>query len=138
MYTAKCGNNVSKMLVVVDDNFHVDRLIDRLEGPAIHVTVPRVLLVGQVERLGLAGALRLDVEAHIRGIVEHALEEGALTTVREIGRLDREDLVRPITDGRDLLGVLAAELEMDGGVSDVEDDVVHIVNIHLIEADVHS
>ena len=120
------------MLVVVNDNFHADIRIDRLERPAIHVTVPRVLLVGQIERLGLVGTLRLDVEAHIRGIVEDTLEEGALTTVREIGRLDREDLVRPITDGRDLLGVLAAELEMDGGVSDVEDDVVHIVNIHLI------
>jgi hypothetical protein len=30
------------------------------------------------------------------------------------------------------------ELEMDGGVGDVQDDVVHIVNIHPIEAHVHS
>ena len=116
----------------------MDRLIDRLEDPAIHVDVMRVLH-SQVERLGLACTLGLDVEADIGGIVVDAAREGTLAAVREIGSLDREDLVRlAMVSRRHGFRVLTVEVEVEGGVSDIQDDVVHILNLHLIEGDVHN
>jgi len=126
------------MLVVVDDNFHLDRLIDRLERPLHHVTVLRVLRVVQVEQLTVASTLGLEVEADITGVGIDAPSQLATAAIAEGRGLDREYLVRIATHGRDGLRIEAVELEMDGGVGDVQDDVVHIVNIHPIEAHVHT
>ena len=135
MYTAKCGNNVSIMLVVVDDNFHADIRIDRLEDPTERFgagALVRILRVRQVERLLLPSTHRLEVEADVGGIVVDARPEGPAAVGTEARGLDRKDLVRPVADGRHVLGVLGVEAEVGGGVDDREDDVVHIVNIHLI------
>ena len=130
MYTAKCGNNVSKMLVVVDDNFHVDRLIDRLEDPTERFgALVRILRVGQVEHLLLPSTHRLEVEADVGGIVVDARPKGAPAGGTKARGLDREDLVRPVADGRHVLGVLGVEAEVGGGVDDAQSDVFHILNI---------